>query len=503
MSIDKVTQAILLLTVFFNKKEVGKVKPLTPLEYGRFAAWLHTQRLSPADLLGDAESLLSSWSDPKKKITDERICELLGRGASMGFALEGWRKYGVWILSRGNHEYPQLMRKHLGDARPPILFGIGDKSLLNRRGIGFVGSRSIDESDAVFTRKLASTVIKQGHIVVSGGAKGIDQTAMEAALECGGEAVGVLADSLLKASTLRIYRDSIKDGRLVLISPFYPEAGFSVGNAMGRNKYIYTLSEAVVAVRSDFEKGGTWAGAVENQKKGWVPLLVRDVDSKGNRALIEQGAIPVGDDCDDIQALIASASTRATRTPEKPLLAGIGNDDSHDALLDAIESSSGDTRAKEPKIEDGEASTEGDLSESQVEGADRVSKDEGVDQPIEIEAIPSAIHTDNGEAPENSVEAFEVSTDYQHEALIQIQSDLKASSLAQYGEIFSLFTRVMVEIGRSEGNITPTSFEDRFPELPVSLVKKWLAELDENDLLVREGRKLSYTLPKPDLFKAQ
>src|SRR5690606_23123712 len=198
--------------------------------------------------------ILSTWVDPKKKITTERILQLLARGASMGFALEQWTKQGVWILSRGSANYPASLRKHLGDARPPILFGVGNQSLLNKPGIGFVGSRSIDNSDAEFTQQLARHAVDQGYTVVSGGAKGIDETAVQAAIDHGGMAVAVMADSLLKASTTRAYREAIQNDQLVLISPFYPEAGFSTGNAMGRNKYIYTLSQVVVAVKSDLEK---------------------------------------------------------------------------------------------------------------------------------------------------------------------------------------------------------------------------------------------------------
>ena len=39
------------------------------------------------------------------------------------------------------------------------------------------------------------------------------------------------------------------DNNLVLISPFYPDAGFNVGNAMQRNKYIYCLSDAAMVDR--------------------------------------------------------------------------------------------------------------------------------------------------------------------------------------------------------------------------------------------------------------
>ena len=499
MSIDKVTQAVLLLTVYFNKREVGNFKPLTPLEYGRFASWLHSQELSPADLLVEPENHLDSWLDPKKKITAERIRALLGRGGSMAFALESWRNHGVWMLSRGAQEYPKNIRKLLGDSRPPILFGVGEKSLLNRRGIGFVGSRSIDESDAQFTKGMASSVTKQGYVVVSGGAKGIDQTAMEAALECGGESVGVLADSLLKASTRRSYREAIQEGRLVLLSPYYPESGFSVGNAMGRNKYIYTLSEAVIAVKSDFEKGGTWAGAVENQKNDWVPLLVRDIENKGNRALIERGAIPVSDDCHDIQALIHTA---LGKEPEDHCDAGVTEKDAGDLPVEYLETI-GQLRKPSGGVEDqaaSEASKSPECSDSEVKLVGAPSELATTDDSVAVDDEVAGVSLDPDKAHNHSLSMVDDTDTEKNSALERIKSDLKTTDLAQYGDLFAMFVSAVVDVANANGSVTSSNLVEKFPELPVSLVKKWLSELEKNAQIVREGRKLSYTLPEPDLF---
>ena len=45
---------------------------------------------------------------------------------------------------------------------------------------------------------------------------------------------------------------------------------------MQRNKLIYALASAALAVNSDYQKGGTWAGAVEQlDKLKFVPVYVR------------------------------------------------------------------------------------------------------------------------------------------------------------------------------------------------------------------------------------
>ena len=77
-----------------------------------------------------------------------------------------------------------------------------------------------------------------------------------------------------------------------------PTDGFDVGIAMYRNRFIYAQSVGTVVVRSDNGKGGTWAGATDNLKKGYCPVFCRDCDYSGNKELIKRSAIPTGDDWD-------------------------------------------------------------------------------------------------------------------------------------------------------------------------------------------------------------
>ena len=105
----------------------------------------------------------------------------------------------------------------------------------------------------------------------------------------------MLADSLEKTAMNREHRNLLLDGQLVLISPYDPNAGFNVGNAMQRNKLIYALADASLVVSSDLNKGGTWAGATEQlDKLKFVPVYVRSTGgpSAGLDALLGKGAIP-------------------------------------------------------------------------------------------------------------------------------------------------------------------------------------------------------------------
>ena len=88
---------------------------------------------------------------------------------------------------------------------------------------------------------------------------------------------------------------------------------------MMRNRYIYAQSEASVVVRSDLNKGGTWTGAAENIKHGWCPTLCWNYPYPGNKALIEKGAIPIGENWDGTIPELRPVETVQNRTEQLSL----------------------------------------------------------------------------------------------------------------------------------------------------------------------------------------
>jgi predicted Rossmann fold nucleotide-binding protein DprA/Smf involved in DNA uptake len=143
---------------------------------------------------------------------------------------------------------------------------------------------------------------------------------MQAVLDAGGQAVGIIADSLSRSIRQPDVREFVAEGRLVLLTPYQPDNGFSVGAAMGRNKVIYGSADYAVVVSSDYQKGGTWSGAVETLTAGWCPIFVRSGDdvSVGNRELINKGAQPVIDGAlDDVADLGAWMKAHAKSRPQQ------------------------------------------------------------------------------------------------------------------------------------------------------------------------------------------
>lgn len=291
------TQVTLLLCAGFGQKRTIEPRPLTLKEYNSLARWLYDENLTPKDLLDPKiQNQLSQTT--LNKLDPYRILALLKRGATLSLAVERWASQGLWILARGDAEYPKFLKERLKHQAPAIVYGVGDKKLLSKGGLAIVGSRDIDDAGLEYTQRVAGICAEQNIQVISGGARGIDQASILSALEAGGTAVGVIADSLAKAALSKKYRTEIQKDKLTLISTYDPNASFNVGNAMGRNKYIYAMSDYALVVNSTVNKGGTWAGATEALSKMVdVPVLVRVEENiaQGNLKLMEKGAIAFPD----------------------------------------------------------------------------------------------------------------------------------------------------------------------------------------------------------------
>jgi DNA processing protein len=288
-------QAMLALcsALALPKDALDAPTPFKLSEWNELARQIEESPLKrPAELQGrSADELQKALGVPVNDA--ERIVGLFGRSGALALELEVLFSRGIWAVARMDEQYPAKLRKTLKHQAPTVLFGAGEIGLLRCEAVAVIGSRNIDEAGAAFAKEVGRKAVASGLAVVSGGARGTDRIAMDGALEADGKAVGALADSLDATTRKSDVRELLLDGRLVLLTPYAPTAGFSVGAAMGRNKLIYGLADFAVVVSSDYQTGGTWAGAVEALKAGWCPVFAREGADvpKGNRELLKLGAV--------------------------------------------------------------------------------------------------------------------------------------------------------------------------------------------------------------------
>ena len=254
-----------------------KHKPLTRAEFWKF----YHQYGSSAKELSVAE--------------DDRIIDLMKRTGSIAFGKDRLEQLGIKIVTFVDDGFPRRLKEKLGKFCPPLLYVSGDMKILRHKFVGYVGSRSIDEADIVWTENRLRKNLADGFGVVTGGANGIDSVAMHYALQHGAPVVVFLPDNIKEKLRDPFVRQHIWNGNLLVISHISPFAkkmrSSFVAAAMERNKYIYALSNGTAVVRSDLNKGGTWTGAADALKHGWAQVFVWDNRNyPGNQKLIDLGA---------------------------------------------------------------------------------------------------------------------------------------------------------------------------------------------------------------------
>ncbi len=225
----------------------------------------------------------------------ERIKSLSDSATALTFELERLEESGIKVVTFLDDEFPQRLLATLQTKSSVFLLIAGNADLLTDVSRGIVGSRNASAASIEAAQSAARAAVRRGEHVVSGLAKGIDRVAMAAALESDGNVIGIPSEGLRQVAKGKEVRNLVHEGRICLLSPYGPDARFTVGNAMGRNRFIYGLSSSTLIVASDVRKGGTWAGAEEALKSNFsqVDVWTGDGVTDGNHELVAIGAHPV------------------------------------------------------------------------------------------------------------------------------------------------------------------------------------------------------------------
>jgi len=207
------------------------------------------------------------------------------------------------LLCLGSADFPDALND-LSDA-PPMLWAIGDQSILHKPAIAMVGARNCSSLGARMARGLATDLGKLGFVVVSGLARGIDTSAHMAALNTG--TVAVMAggvDVIYPAENTDLPRAIAHSG---LRLSDHPMGGAPPARHFPRrNRIISGLAQAVVVVEAA-AKSGSLITARDALDQGREVLAVPghpfDARAAGCNLLIRDGATLVRSAEDVIEAL--------------------------------------------------------------------------------------------------------------------------------------------------------------------------------------------------------
>ena len=201
-----------------------------------------------------------------------------------------------WIR---DESYPAGLRELRENDAPPVLFYRGRFELLNKKCVGFTGSRNVSDMGLNITYKSAEKLSADGISVVSGYAKGVDITAHMAALRTGGNTVFVIVEGILKNRIKPEIKELLNDKNHLFISQFSPYMQWFASNAMKRNNTIIGLSDAMILIEASMS-GGTF-NAGEQSLKNNKPLFVVEYgvekqNAEGNQFFLQHGGTPLRGD---------------------------------------------------------------------------------------------------------------------------------------------------------------------------------------------------------------
>jgi DNA processing protein len=223
----------------------------------------------------------------------------LGSGTVSGAArAEGERvraeldRLGARVVFPGDPAFPALLEEIYDP--PALLYVWGDVSLLSQPTVAIVGSRDHTAYGAEAARLLAGGVAKQGAVVVSGMARGIDAIAHTAALDVGGGTIGVLGNGfgvIYPAANRTLYERMIAQGCLVTEYP--PGERPHAGSFSRRNRLISGIARATLVIEAAHKSGAlvTVNDAIDqNRDVLAVPGPITSPTSVGCNTLLHQGA---------------------------------------------------------------------------------------------------------------------------------------------------------------------------------------------------------------------
>lgn len=197
---------------------------------------------------------------------------------------------GARLIAACEPDFP-LGLAHI-DPPPPLIWTLGDDSLLTRPAVAVVGARVASAAGQRFARELAADLGRAGFVVVSGLARGIDGAAHEAALGSGTIAVlGGGVDDIYPPQHADLHARIADQG--LIVSESAPGYSATTKDFPRRNRLISGLARAVVVVEAEIRSGSLITARLAGEQGREVlavPGSPLDPRAKGCNDLIRQGA---------------------------------------------------------------------------------------------------------------------------------------------------------------------------------------------------------------------
>lgn len=229
--------------------------------------------------------------------------------------METARRFGARFVAVGEPDYPLMLQRM--DAPPPLIALKGDAAMFAPPAVAIVGARNASAVGARMARLLAAGLGRDGHVIVSGLARGIDAAAHEASLATG--TIAVLAGGLDRPyppENVALAGRIAAEGALVSEMPFGWEP--RARDFPRRNRLVAGLGLGLVVVEAAKRSGSLISARLAGEMGRLVfavPGSPLDPRAAGANGLLRNGAILVTEPRDVAEALAPLSGGRATPPP--------------------------------------------------------------------------------------------------------------------------------------------------------------------------------------------
>lgn len=196
----------------------------------------------------------------------------------------------IFQLKQGDLVYPSAWKKFLGDCHPEIITTMGNLDILNQKKLAFFCSVKCPGHLILKTYDLAQHLKEAGVTVIGGFHSPIERECLRILLR-GPQPVIVCPARSLKGMRLQAeYKDPIKKGQLLLLSPFKESKNRNTVEAADeRNRFVAALADTIlVAHASPNSKTEMFC----RELLTWGKRLYT-FESESNSNLIQLGAKPM------------------------------------------------------------------------------------------------------------------------------------------------------------------------------------------------------------------
>jgi len=297
---------------------------LTPAERADWLRLARAERIGPVAFrhlilrFGSAEAALEAVPRLAKRAGAANAPVIPTRAQAEAEIAAG-EALGAQLLCACEAEFPPLLAAL--DPPPPVIWTLGEATILPRPAVAVVGARIASAAGQRFARQLAADLGAAGYLVVSGMARGIDAAAHEGALPIGTAAVlagGI--DDVYPPEHQALYERLAAEGCVVSESQVGRRA--QARDFPRRNRLISGLSLGVVVVEAELRSGSLITARLAGEQGRdvfAVPGSPLDPRAKGTNELIRQGAALCEGIDDVIRVLNSPLGHTAARIAPAPL----------------------------------------------------------------------------------------------------------------------------------------------------------------------------------------